>query len=181
MAEKTGKLSKRRPKQDRSKATIEVILRASAHILESEGYPAFSTNHIAQIAGVSVGSIYQYFATKERILAVLIERHFDKLDSLFEKTMNEVIHAPMELATREVIRTMLAVHVVNPKLHRVLNEQIPKVGQSARFEKHHRHGMKLLRQYLEAHKNDLRIRNLDLGSLLIIKAMDSIVHSVVHD
>src|SRR5262249_7474993 len=63
------------PVQERSRVTVEALLEATARILVKEGFDAASTNRIAAVAGVSVGSLYQYFPSKESLVAALIDRH----------------------------------------------------------------------------------------------------------
>ncbi len=66
---------RRAPKQDRAAATIDAILAAAFQLLERDGLKKLTTNHIAARAGVSIGTIYQYFRDKDDILAALAERH----------------------------------------------------------------------------------------------------------
>ena len=61
--------------QDRSRATVDALVEATARILIREGFDKASTNRIAEVAGVSVGSLYQYFPSKEALVAALIDRH----------------------------------------------------------------------------------------------------------
>ena len=68
---KRRKVVRRRPSQARSLATREAIFEAAAQILEREGERAFNTNRLAERAGVSVGTIYQYFPNKEAILVAM--------------------------------------------------------------------------------------------------------------
>ena len=63
---------RKRPRQARAAATFDAILEAAARILETNGFDAVNTNAVAELAGVSVGSLYQYFPTKESILAELV-------------------------------------------------------------------------------------------------------------
>lgn len=58
----------RRPTQARSRATVDAILRGAADVLTSRGYAATTTNHIADAAGVSIGSVYQYFTDKDDVI-----------------------------------------------------------------------------------------------------------------
>lgn len=71
------------PIQERSRATVEVIVEAAARILFREGADALSTNRIAEVAGVSVGSLYQYFPNREAIVTALIERLSDVIGTAF--------------------------------------------------------------------------------------------------
>lgn len=63
---------KKLPKQARSKATVEAICEASARLMEQEGYAAVTTNRVAELAGVSVGSLYEYFPNKQSIVAATL-------------------------------------------------------------------------------------------------------------
>ncbi|MFM7403411.1 MAG: TetR/AcrR family transcriptional regulator [Erythrobacter sp.] len=65
---------RKRPSQQRATATVEAILEAAARILEEQGLGGYNTNAIAERAGVSIGSLYQYFPNKDALTAALIDR-----------------------------------------------------------------------------------------------------------
>src|SRR5215468_399334 len=65
--------------QERSRATVDALIEATARILVREGFDHASTNRIAEQAGVSVGSLYQYFPSKEALVAAVIDRHHQEL------------------------------------------------------------------------------------------------------
>lgn len=115
--------------QQRSQATVEALLDATARILVREGYERASTNRIAAVAGVSVGSLYQYFPNKESIVAALIARHNRQMLDLLRSSMEAVATLDLESAMRELIGAMVAAHRVDPDLHRIFDEQIPRMGQ----------------------------------------------------
>src|SRR5215472_18972509 len=66
---------KKKPRQERSRATVEALLEATTDILIREGYTKLTTNRIAERAGVNIASLYQYFPGKEAIVAELRRRH----------------------------------------------------------------------------------------------------------
>ncbi len=66
--------AKKQPRQARARATFDAIVEASAQILSAEGYTAVTTNRIAEVAGVSIGSLYEYFPNKQAIVATLLSR-----------------------------------------------------------------------------------------------------------
>lgn len=76
-----------RPTQERSEDTVDVILEATAQVLDSPQEVSVNTNHIAQRAGVSIGSLYRYFKDKRGILAVLVRREAVRQEEL----INEII------------------------------------------------------------------------------------------
>ena len=74
MAAETARNQRRRPRQARSRATWEAIVEAAAQILERRGPAGFNTNEVAERAGVSIGTLYQYFADKHALLAAAARR-----------------------------------------------------------------------------------------------------------
>ena len=74
MTSESSQNQRRRPRQARSRATWEAIVEAAAQILEQYGAAAFNTNAVAERAGVSIGTLYQYFPDKQAILAAAAKR-----------------------------------------------------------------------------------------------------------
>ena len=99
---------RRKPAQDRAKFTHDAILTAAAHVLEDEGEASFTTNKIAERAGVSIGSLYQYFPHKEAILVALAEREEQALlgkDDLRARAHREKL-SPLRLGIRSYIQML---------------------------------------------------------------------------
>lgn len=67
-------IQRRRPSQARSRATWDAIVEAAAQVLEREGPAGFNTSRVAERAGVSIGTLYQYFPDKQAILLAAAER-----------------------------------------------------------------------------------------------------------
>ncbi|WP_245315529.1 TetR/AcrR family transcriptional regulator [Bradyrhizobium neotropicale] len=88
-----------------------------------------STNRIAELAGVSVGSLYQYFPSKEALVAAVIDRHNQEIMAIVRAALAEAIALPIEKAVRKLVAVAVEAHRIDPKLHRVLAEQIPRTGQ----------------------------------------------------
>src|SRR3954466_10116872 len=123
MLARTRTLPRKAAAQERSKATVDAILQATARILVKEGYDRASTNRIAEAAGVSIGSLYQYFPSKEALVATLIERHMDEMMAIVRDAMVDLSAVPLEHAARELVRMMIDAHALDSKLHKVLVEQ----------------------------------------------------------
>lgn len=66
---------RKRPVQKRSRALVDRVLDEAARIFEEWGYAGTTTNHVAEAAGISIGSLYQYFPNKDALLVGLAERH----------------------------------------------------------------------------------------------------------
>jgi AcrR family transcriptional regulator len=80
---------RRRPRQARAQATVEAIIKATARVLIEEGYDHASTNRIAQAAGVSIGSLYQYFPSKESLVSALVDEHIHKMMTALSRKLED--------------------------------------------------------------------------------------------
>lgn len=172
---------RKEPRQERSRDTVGGILRATARILAREGYDAATTNRIAEVAGVSVGSLYQYFPNKDAVVAALIDQHCEAMFEVFRRELAALAGAELEVAARGVIAAQIAAHKVDPGLHRVFLEQLPKVGMLARFHEINRRSVLLVRTYLEARRAEVRPRNLDLAAFLLVTTVEAVTHAAVID
>jgi AcrR family transcriptional regulator len=172
---------RKEPRQARSVATVDAILTATARVLVKEGYDHASTNRIAEAAGVSVGSLYQYFPTKEALVAALIDRHMSEMTALLETNIEVLRDAPLPTATRSLVKLMLAAHAQNPKLHKIFTEQVPRVGRMNRFYEIERKVGERIRTYLEGHKSELRTKNLDLSIFIVVSVVEALTHMTVVD
>ena len=167
------------PSQQRSQLTVAALLKATAHILVKEGYESASTNRIAEAAGVSIGSLYQYFPSKEALVAAVVDRHMQEMLELLRAALDRVSRQPVEVATRELVRVMIDAHRVDPRLHRALVEQVPRVGRLENIRALDREAYALIRAYLEAHRDELRVADLDVASFVCVATVEALTHSAV--
>ncbi len=169
---------RRKPSQSRSKATVEVIVEGAARVFVERGFDSATTNHIAKAAGVSVGSLYQYFPNKEALAAELIDRHLAELLRLLTEKLAEVATLPVVAALPAMVRAMFDAHSHEPQLHRVLMEAGSRVGMDRRKREVLRQFHALARLYLESHRDELKVRNLDLGAYLLVFAIENIMREI---
>lgn len=167
------------PKQERGKATVEAILTATAHILVREGFDAASTNRIAEEAGVSIGSLYQYFPSKEAIVAALLERHVREMLAVMQGGVERWMSHPLRRVVREMVRAMLAAHAVQPELHRVFMEEVPRFGRFDHSAEVESKLEELAKAYLERHRERLRPRNLEMAAFVVVQAVEALTHATV--
>ncbi len=168
------------PRQDRARATVEAILAATARVLVKEGYDRASTNRIADAAGVSVGSLYQYFPSKEALVAALIEQHSASMLAFLERmAATASLDAPMRDLVREVVQAMVDAHKVDPRLHRVLMEQVPRVGALKRLGEIDDRALALIRNYLELRAAEIRPTNLRLAAFMLTSIVEAVTHGAV--
>jgi len=159
------------PTQARAQATVEAILAATKKVLVRDGYEAASTNRVAEVAGVSIGSLYQYFPSKEALLAELIQRHMSRMFEVMATTAQQGETSSIEQAARTIIRAVFAAHRVNPKLHRVLVEQMARLGTLETLDAFEAQTQALAEQFLASHRAELRPRNVKLAARAAILAV----------
>ncbi len=174
-----AKQARKRPLQARSQATVEAILEATAHILSRQGYEELSTNRVALQAGVSIGSLYQYFPSKEALVGELMDRHCDRMNALFgEAFLRGAQLAPREL-TRLVIGAIYEAKVENPELSRVLREKLPHLGRTSRLEQNLEQIALAVAAYLEQRKELLRVDCPKRAAFYVVELGESLTMSSV--
>lgn len=179
MARKPPTKPRKAATQSRSRATVDALVEATARILVREGFDKASTNRIAEAAGVSVGSLYQYFPGKEALVAAVMERHQQEIMQEVRGGLAELFALPVERAMRELVAIAVKAHRVDPALHRVLTEQIPRVGKLQQREAFDRGNFALFRTYLERHRDELHVRDLDLATFVCVTSIEALTHNAV--
>ncbi len=165
--------------QERAKATVDVILRATARILVKEGYDRASTNKIALAAGVSIGSLYQYFPSKEALVAALLEQHVEEMASVLRREYVRLAAMPLEQAIEDTVRLMVEAHSVDPKLHKVLAEQVPRIGKLDRVEALEREIAERVKESLRARGGEINVKDLELAAFIVVGMVESLTHVAV--
>lgn len=175
MPRQTHTTPRKLPQQDRSKVTVDAILTATARILTAEGYDRATTNRIAKLAGVSIGSLYQYFPSKEALVTSLAEQHVNTMMETIESSLKDLFNAPIEVVLHELVKACIAAHAVDPMLHKVLNEQVPRINNT-NVEKR---VTALLRAYLELNRHQIGPQNLDLAVFILERTVEALTHTAV--
>lgn len=123
------------PRQERSRQTVERIVAAGRTVLAEHGYDAFSTNRVAAVAGVSPGSLYQYFPDKAAVLDVVLDRYWSEVAQEIAASLSDRVGSGRPLgaqAVRAVADALLTALERDPALLRVLTLELP---QSANRER----------------------------------------------
>lgn len=111
------------PRQARSKAMVDAIVEAAARILATGGAAGFSTNQVAQAAGVGIGSLYQYFPDKHAIVEAIRRQHLDEV--LVALRAASACRGAPRTCAETLVDGLVAVHAGKPGLHRALLELAP--------------------------------------------------------
>ena len=179
MPRKPATTPRKLPRQDRSRVTVEAILEATTRILVEEGYDKANTNRIAQRAGISIGSLYQYFPNKESLIAALMEQHAQEMAELVETKLARLFDSPLEIVIPEIVSAVVAAHAIDPKLHQVLSEEIPHSERSPQMYRAQERIAKTLAAYLHHWRDCIQPQNTELTVFILSRTVDSLCHSAV--
>lgn len=174
---------RKNPSQERSRQTVDVIIEAAAQVFERHGYAAGTTNRIAERAGVSIGTLYQYFPNKEAILAVLLERHAAEAEEVFGEVMQHVVENPHDVdgILRDFVEAMVKLHANNPKLQHVLLEEAPRPARVrkalSRAQQEAMRGVELLLD----RNPEVRVPDVRTAAYLVVQSVECLTHSYVVD
>jgi AcrR family transcriptional regulator len=144
------------PRQARSLATVEVILDAAALLLVDEGYEQATTNRIAERAGVSIGSLYQYFPNREAVVAAVAHRLKAGIGRPLWLAMSAKREPDLRSEISVALRTSIANHVTALPLFQVLLQVTSRPVAAELSTQAFRDRQVLLRKILDAHAGELR-------------------------
>lgn len=122
------------PRQNRSQQTVTDILEAAAHILEDRGLAKFNTNAVAERAGVSIGSIYQYFPGKDAVMVALVRREALRFERDLEVALAGAESLPLEAALTRLVRAAVDHQSAQPNLARILDIEERRLGIGTEVE-----------------------------------------------
>jgi AcrR family transcriptional regulator len=179
MSSRNSAKPRKQPQQDRSRITVEAILEATAHILTEKGYGKTNTNHIAELAGVSIGSLYQYFPNKESLMTALRQQHSDEMVELVESKLSHLFDTPLEETIPQLVRAIIAAHAINPRLHQVLNEEIPRSRRLDQTLKIDDRFTQILLKYLKRWSDRIKPQNLEMTVFIFSHTVESLCHAAV--
>ena len=159
------------PKQQRSKVTVSAILDATVRVLEQEGSDAATTSRIAEVAGVSVGTLYQYFANRDAILDALQDREFDRASEMMSRILARGAYGTDREVARAVIEGLLDLHSAAPALHRLLVVEGLRVTPTERVQAFDMRIIAVIRSFLTLANVRIRRPNLDAAAFVVYQAV----------
>ncbi len=169
---------RKQPLQQRSQTTVEYVLTAAAQVFEEHGYAAGTTNRIAERAGVSIGTLYQYFPNKEALAVALLERHLAEGMRQLREWVGRAVAEPGGLheALRIFVEGMLDLHAEQPRLQHILLEETPLPPRLHEAlltaeEEAARTVAGLLRRYPEVHH-----KNVARAAYLMVQTVETLTH-----
>ncbi len=172
---------RKKPLQRRATETVTTLLDATAQELLDGGYDRMSTNKIARRAGVSVGSLYQYFPNKEAIVVALKRRMADREREVIGEKLAGLRDADLPTAVRVVIDTQIAVVLSEPELYKAFLTEVPPLGKLTHSWDADRLIAEMLEDYLKHHPSSSLVPDVATAAFLVLHAVDGIINrSLLH-
>jgi AcrR family transcriptional regulator len=170
------------PRQQRSEFTFDAILDSAARLFQQHGYAATTTNRVAELAGVSIGTLYHYVPNKDALLYALAERHLRQSGESLLAELNALREnpPPLDQTVGRLILAVAEIHRAQPRMHQLLFEQAPRTPEIiARL----RQLEQLLAEEVAFHlrRFDPGYPEPDLTALLMVQAVEAQVHGAVLD
>src|SRR5580700_104438 len=120
--------ARKTPLQARSTATVEAISEATIQVLLSHGAERLTTTRVAERAGVSVGTLYQYYPNKQSLLFAVLEDHLDKVSAALEAACEHARHKPLTEMVREVVEAFVDAKMARTDVSMALYQIAADVG-----------------------------------------------------
>jgi AcrR family transcriptional regulator len=169
-------VARKQPHQARARMTVVAILDAAVQILDREGLDAATTTRIAQVAGVSIGSLYQYFPHRDAILNALQDREFERALSMLAGILAEgnLDRTPRETVTA-VVDGLAGLYRTCPGLHRVLAIEGLRVAEAERVHAFDRRVVAMVQSFLSSTRARIRRQDLNAAAFVAFQAVRAVM------
>lgn len=164
------------PNQGRAKATVAAILDATARILAEDGFAAVNTNRVAEVAGVSVGSLYQYFPNKGALVGAVAVRHAEAMAAIVAAGVRAAAADPLPDLVKTLIRSIMQAHAENPKLRRAIIEELPRIGRPARLAELKQTIQRSVAALLNARHSRIKVKDISMAAFVIVNTVEHLTH-----
>jgi AcrR family transcriptional regulator len=172
----------RKPQQARSVKTKEKILDAAFQLFCKKGYYNTTTNEIAKVANVSIGSLYSYFKDKDTIFFEILGRYNETFmrvqDELARNT--DMYRSDKRVWLRHVIEDMIKVHEISKELNKemkILCYSKPEVAEI--MEKQREKTQRSVRDLFTIYKDDIKVKDIEAASIVFYNLLSSVVGQIV--
>ena len=170
---------RKQPRQQRSERTRDQILEAAVHVFTRYGYARGTTNRIAEGAGISVGSLYQYYPNKDAILMELAGRHLDAGVAATAQRLEAGTITSLEAAMEDIVARAIDNHRQDPEFLRILMDQAPRsrelMAKVAVLQHDSFHSMRELLMT----QPEVMVDDKDAAARLAVLTIESVVHQAM--
>jgi len=168
------------PVQARSEATVAALFEASIQVLLNLGYRKLTTTRVAERAGVSVGTLYQYFPNREALILCLIERYLDDLVESIERGCKALNERPLVELASGLVDTFVAAKSTRIRISRAMHEPLADFGDATLVRAAAARAAAFVGGNLQSCR-DTSFHDANLLGLLIVMACSSFLQTAIAD
>ena len=154
-------------------------MQATAHILREHGAEGLSTNKVAKRAGVSIGSLYQYFPNKTALILALAREHAGEQVAAVAQSIGLLAGASVQNAARRFVEATVAVHRSDPALHLALSSEVLVRGLHTAMEDHAR-ARELIAAWIRS-RSDVQVDDPEMTAWLLVTSVEAAVHMALFE
>jgi AcrR family transcriptional regulator len=165
------------PRQRRAQELVNAVLEAGSRILIARGYEQLSMQQVGRVAGVSPGSLYQYFPDKAALVAALVDRISERELAFHVERFEELPPgSTLEATLRHVIESVVAFQRQEGPLMRRCLDALAYLGRYPALAERTKGPIAFVRAIFERHRAEIAVDDLDLATHVIANAMHSLTH-----
>lgn len=170
---------RKQPSQQRSHQMVNNILEATARILVERGYAGTNTNAVAELAGVSVGSVYQYFPNKDALIAALHAQHGEEMHAMMQRVILSTHGLPLAERLAQLIHAQLAAHLAQPALLRILELELQHLDEPRMSPSHEQIVLGGMQSLLQEHHTEFNLPDPQLAAWVLLNIAKALIHAAV--
>jgi AcrR family transcriptional regulator len=178
---RTRTAPRRSPRQRRAHDTVDVLLEATEIVLAQKGFAATTTNHIAEAAGVSIGTLYHYFPSKEALVEAVVHRMWSRELEVLDARRELLAAGSLADAVRAIVGDLVHVMAARRELYRRWYAEASHLGRLDEGLEITARAVSALREVFTLRAKELRPRNLDFAADLVVKTALAMVRTGARD
>lgn len=168
------------PRQARAKATVDAIVEATTQLLVAYGYDRVTTSRVAERAGVSIGSLYQYFPNKAALASAVVDRCCDEFLTAFNNVVAGRRRATLADCIHAIVDAGFISHHLTPELHRIVIDLAPRIGVAAKAASASRSAARAIETELRKHAGEIAPDvDIAIAATVIETALEALAHRAV--
>lgn len=171
---------RKRPLQARSEATVAALFEASIQVLLAVGYRKLTTTRVAERAGVSVGTLYQYFPNREALIMSVIERYLEELVCSIERSCQSLNGRSIEELAAGLVEAFIAAKWMRIKVSRAMHEPLAEFGDAKLVRTAAARAAGFVARNLQSCR-DAAFRDRNLLALLVVMGCSSFLQTAIAD
>jgi len=181
--DKEAKLQWKEPRQSRSKAMVDAIFEATLRVLPTVGNDKLTTSKVAEVAGVSVGSLYQYFPSKDALVAAVIDMAMKACNADIEKKIDEVAsaHQTVEASVNAMIDFMMELFLAEKGRVAEIYRRAPELGKMKGLLELRHHSIDRMATQFERLEPGLSRDEYEKVAYICANAVMGVIHTALYE